>query len=75
MLLVGVIKQLVGDCNPMLLVGVIKQLVGDCNPDASGSRFEDFSSSPDASRRSSDFLVAFLKLLVAVLMLPVVRVD
>ena len=39
----------------MLLVGVIKQLVGDCNPDASGSGFEDFSSSPDASRRSSDF--------------------
>ena len=39
----------------MLMVGVIKQLVGDCNPDASGSGFEDSSSSPDASRRSSDF--------------------
>ena len=39
----------------MLLVGVIKQLVGDCIPDTSGSSFEDFSSSPDASRRSSDF--------------------
>jgi len=53
---------------------MLLEVVG-CSPDASGSSFEGFNSSPDGSRRSSDFLEAFLKLLVAVLMLPVLQED
>ena len=45
------------------------QVVVCCSPNASGSSFKGFNSSPDGSRRSSDFLEAFLKLLVAVLKL------